>query len=41
MAVDELTANIKAENENFFKSIGIELEDLKGFEIEIEPIAED
>ncbi|QCX01868.1 hypothetical protein FGM00_17745 [Aggregatimonas sangjinii] len=36
--VNELTANIKAENENFFKSIGVELEDLKGFEIEIEPI---
>ena len=39
--VDELTANIKAENENFFKSIGIELADLKEFDIEIEPIAED
>lgn len=39
--VDELTANIKAKNENFFKSIGVELEDLKGFEIEIEPIEDD
>ena len=36
--VNELTANIKAKNENFFSSIEIELEDLKGFEIELEPI---
>ena len=39
--VDELTANIKAKNENFFSSIGIEIEDLKGFEIELVPIEDD
>ena len=39
--VDELTANIKAENENFFQTIGIESKDLKGFEIEIESIEDD
>ena len=33
--VAELTANIKAKNANFFTSIGIEMEDLEGFEIEI------
>jgi len=37
-AIDELMANIKAKNTNFFTSIEIEMEDLEGFEIEIEPI---
>lgn len=39
--VAEFTANIRAKNETFFSSIEIDLEDLKEFEIEIEPIEDD
>ncbi|MFD2588030.1 hypothetical protein ACFSQJ_13880 [Croceitalea marina] len=36
--VDEIQANIEAENFSFFQEIGVEIEDLKGFEISIAPI---
>lgn len=39
--VDEIQGNIKAKNLNFFKEIGIELEDLKGLKIEINSIDDD
>ena len=36
--VDEIQANIKSKNLEFFKNIGLEIEDLKGFEITIAPV---
>jgi len=39
--VDEIQGNIKAKNFNFFKEIGIELDDLKGLKIDIKPIDDD
>ena len=36
--VNEIQANIEAENFNFFQEIGLEIEDLKGFEINIAPM---
>lgn len=36
--VAEIQANIKAENEGFFEPLGIEVEQLKGFEVSIESI---
>ncbi|MGB5820722.1 MAG: hypothetical protein WBG90_14650 [Saonia sp.] len=36
-AVDEIQANIKSKNTAFFKDLGIEIENFKGFEIAIAP----
>ncbi|MDC6350620.1 hypothetical protein PP178_03575 [Zeaxanthinibacter sp. PT1] len=36
--IDEIQANIKAEDESFFKPIGIDVADLEYFEITIEPM---
>ncbi|AKA34982.1 hypothetical protein [Flagellimonas lutaonensis] len=38
--VNEIQANIKAENEDFFQEMGIEVENLKGFEITVEPLGD-
>lgn len=39
--VDEIQANIKAENTDFFKEIGLSITDFKDFEIKIGPIDDD
>lgn len=39
--VDEIQANIKAKDTSFFRSLGISLDKLKGFKIEIEPVEGD
>lgn len=36
--IDEIQANIKAKDTTFFRPLGISLERLKGFKIEIEPV---
>ena len=36
--VDEISANIKSKNTDFFKAIGITIENFKGYNITIEPI---
>jgi hypothetical protein len=39
--VSEIESNIKAKNESFFGEIGISLEEIKGFEVSIEPVKKD
>ncbi|KAB7528659.1 hypothetical protein F8C76_12420 [Flagellimonas olearia] len=39
--VSEIEANIKVQNEAFFQELGISSEDLKGFQISIEPVKKD
>jgi hypothetical protein len=39
--VSEIEANVKMQNEAFFQELGISSEDLKGFQISIEPVKKD
>ena len=36
--VEEIQTNVKAKDTSFFKEMGVTLEDLKGFEVSIEPV---
>ncbi|RKN82782.1 hypothetical protein [Ulvibacterium marinum] len=36
--IDEIQSNIKAQDTSFFRSLGISLDRLKGFKVEIEPV---
>jgi len=38
--VNEIQANVKAKNDAFFEELEINVEDLKGFEVTIEPVSE-
>ena len=39
--ITEIESNIKSGNESFFNDMGISLEDIKGFEVSIEPVKKD
>jgi len=39
--ISEIESNIKAKNESFFGELGISLDELKGFEVSIEPVNKD
>ncbi|WP_127023303.1 hypothetical protein [Flagellimonas beolgyonensis] len=39
--ISEIESNIKAKNESFFGEMGISLEEIKGFEVSIEPVNKD
>lgn len=39
--VGEIEASLRTENESFFKEMGIQMDDLKAFEISIEPVKDD
>ncbi|MDC0008107.1 hypothetical protein OAE12_00180 [bacterium] len=39
--VAEIKANLKTKNESFFKTLGVKLEDTKGFDLELETISDE